>query len=323
MLLSSLMPTLLHHSTSSSCASFSQGVPCIEEIQRTTEKLWRQGYDIRNALHHEYKLVGKKTWIGAVEVWSYLSFMRIDSIIVQFIKTSQNRALLGRFAWAYFNRVCHTFGCSCCQSSSGHRKSRLDGAGSGGVEGDPPPLASPILTSLEYADHLLREVTKPNNVVVDDFHQPQHRCQCSIPPLYLQWEGHSVTVVGIKRMKCDNIVHGHRTTSSSSSSPESFSLIIFCPQKNVANVKSALTKEFHSNNAVAAAVYKSDVTIESKKGNTTNNSNNSILELPVTTLLHKDCQILLTTGRTIDEAESKRRTVCSNKVGFLNAVATA
>jgi len=99
-------------------------------------------------------------------------------------------------------------------------------------------------------------------------------------------------------------------------------LIIFCPQKNVANVKSALTKEFHSNNAVAAAVYKSDVTIESKKGNTTNNSNNSILELPVTTLLHKDCQILLTTGGTIDEADSKRRTVCSNKIGFLNAVGT-
>jgi hypothetical protein len=70
MLLSSLMPTILHHSTSSSsCTSFSQGVPCIEEIQRTTEKLWSQGYDIRNAEHHKYSLVGKKTWIGAVEVW--------------------------------------------------------------------------------------------------------------------------------------------------------------------------------------------------------------------------------------------------------------
>jgi hypothetical protein len=61
MLLSSMMPSLL--------SLFLQGVPCIEEIQRTMEVLWSRGYDLRNAEHHNYKLVGKKTWIGAVEVW--------------------------------------------------------------------------------------------------------------------------------------------------------------------------------------------------------------------------------------------------------------
>lgn len=61
MLLSSMMPSLL--------SIFPRGVPCIEEIQRTMEVLWSKGYDIRNAEHHKYSLVGKKTWIGTVEVW--------------------------------------------------------------------------------------------------------------------------------------------------------------------------------------------------------------------------------------------------------------
>ncbi len=61
MVLSSMMPSLL--------SLFLQGVPCIEEIQRTMEILWSRGYDLRNAEHHKYTLVGKKSWIGAVEVW--------------------------------------------------------------------------------------------------------------------------------------------------------------------------------------------------------------------------------------------------------------
>ena len=246
--------------------------------------------------------------------------MRVDSIIVQFIKTPQNRALLGRFVWAYFNRVCHTpFGCSSCQS--GHCNVQCRGSDGGGCnEEDPFPLASPILTSLEYADHLLREIVKFQSQGIEQ--QQQQRCHCSIPPLYLQWDGHSVTVVGVKRMNhTSTSIHGHRSESSPS---DLFSLIIFCPQKNVINVKSALTKEFHSRTAGDETMVESHEYLSNKRkkaGNNTTTTSSSILELPVTKLLQKDCQILLTTGRTIDEVESKRRTVCSNEVGFLNAIA--
>lgn len=271
---------------------------------------------------------------------SYLSFMRVDSIIVQFIKTSQNRALLGRFVWAYFDRVCPPpFGCSSCQDVDGGgggehwsvsmgrgggsvgRSSGAGGSDSGAA--DLPPLASPMLTSLEYADHLLREITKSNNTVDNDKEQQrghqQQRCQCSIPPLYLQWEGHSVTVVGIKRLR------GHRSSSSSSTnttttSPDLYSLIIFCPQKNVANVKNAYIKEYHSRYK-HATTEDDDYYLTNTKKKFGSSNNNSILELPATKLLQKDCQILLTTGKRIDEMESKRRTVCSNEVGFLNAIA--
>ena len=71
MLISGMMPTL--------SGVFPGGVPCIEEIQRTMEELWGRGYDCRNAEHHGRSLVGKKTWIGTVEVWcvrAFFSFFR-------------------------------------------------------------------------------------------------------------------------------------------------------------------------------------------------------------------------------------------------------
>jgi len=61
MLISSMLPTLT--------GIFPGGVPNVEEIQRTMEILWSCGFDGRNAEHHCGVLVGKKTWIGTVEVW--------------------------------------------------------------------------------------------------------------------------------------------------------------------------------------------------------------------------------------------------------------
>ena len=61
MLISSMLPTLT--------GTFPGGVPNVEEIQRTMEILWSCGFDGRNAEHHCGCLVGKKTWIGTVEVW--------------------------------------------------------------------------------------------------------------------------------------------------------------------------------------------------------------------------------------------------------------
>ena len=67
MLLSSMLPTL--HTV------YPNGVPSISEIQITMEKLWKFGFDGRNAEHHEHALVGKQSWIGTVEVWYVLYFI--------------------------------------------------------------------------------------------------------------------------------------------------------------------------------------------------------------------------------------------------------
>ena len=56
---------------------FPNGPPMLEELQTSFEVLWAEGFDPNGANHHNSKMVGKTgkiSWIGAVEVWSYLSF---------------------------------------------------------------------------------------------------------------------------------------------------------------------------------------------------------------------------------------------------------
>ena len=285
MLLSGMMPTL-HH-------VFPNGVPCVHEIQGTMEQLWKHGFDVRNAEHHGHALVGKRTWIGTVEVWSYLSYKCIDSIIVQFIKTPRNRALLGNFVWAYFTK----FG----------RYDNDDGVGGMSMSIFP--------TCAEYAENLISEITKPNFTSQwgDGLRQMGQSIIGSLPPLYLQWKGHSITIVGIRKEM--------RTTATSNDDGQqhpspSFTLIIFCPQKNVSDIKSTLMREFESKI--------NDMSSLGGGGKTNNNNINNncwpVLELPANKLLQKDCQILLSTARVIDEKESNRRKFCSINLGFLNAV---
>mmetsp|Transcript_13413 Transcript_13413/g.29131 ORF Transcript_13413/g.29131 Transcript_13413/m.29131 type:complete len:530 (+) Transcript_13413:81-1670(+) len=276
MLISSMMPALN--------SIFPEGVPSVEDIQRTMEILWSEGFDRSNAEHHKRSLTGKKTWIGTVEVWSYLSFKRVDSMIVQFIKTEENRAMIGKFVWAYFSRI-GAFGCPCDHYDSA--------AGSS--------LATSSMSSSMYAAHLLKEISKPKSDDVANFQGMGRMCKCSLPPLYLQWNGHSVTIVGVKRI--------NNTTGNL----PSFNLVIFCPQKNGSYIKGILAREFnirHNTDERPREQEQSEKFV------------NSVIELPVTKLQGKDCQILLSTARIIDQAESNHRKSCTNNIGFLNADAS-
>jgi hypothetical protein len=133
----------------------------------------------------------------------------------------------------------------------------------------------------------------------------------SLPPLYLQWKGNSITIVGIREVVTANGQH-----------PPSFTLIIFCPQKNVSDIKATLIKEFESelNDFMITEQYTSHPNLTSSSGGKTNYNNWPVLELPANKLLQKDCQILLSTARVIDKKESNRRKFCSINLGFLNAV---
>lgn len=208
----------------------------------------------------------------------------MDSIIVQFIKTKQNRAMLGPFVWSYFSNG--TLGCSCNHNNdSSHRRG-----------------------SAVAAKVLLKEISKPNHSNNasggEGPGKKRSRCNCSLPPLYLQWDGHSVTVVGVKRI----------SNSQQGQQDPSFNLVIFCPQKNAAEIKIILAREFtnrqHPSNEQSSSA---------KQSEHYEKSVNSVIELPVSKLQQKDCQILLSTTRIIDEVESNRRKSCTKYVGFLNA----
>lgn len=197
----------------------------------------------------------------------------VDSFIVQFIKTQEDRALLGQFVWAYFSRivrVCGRVGCSC----------------NGGTGAPRNVLAAPTVPGAEYAARLLRAVATPGTAGGSTAVAP--RCDCALPPLYLQWNGHSVTVVGVRRRGGD-----------AAPGPPAFHLLVFCPQRRGAPAGRACRDE----------------------GGDAAGRRYPALELPASRLLAQDCQLLLTTGRTLTAAERGRRKQCTKNVGFLDAVA--
>jgi hypothetical protein len=139
--------------------SSSYEIPSVVQWQQSMEAAWNEGFDADGARHYQKSIVGKNVWIGAVEVASVLAFKGIDATVVQFIRCAASRRQLMAFCISYFQR-------HYCGSSN-------------------------PCSSLELGRHLLQETEKRKKVS-----EPEGSCTYDIPPLYLQWKGHSVCVVG-------------------------------------------------------------------------------------------------------------------------------
>ncbi|XP_051880218.1 zinc finger-containing ubiquitin peptidase 1 isoform X2 [Pristis pectinata] len=59
-------------------------IPCIPKIQTMIEEAWKDGFDPQGAASFENKLQGTRAWIGATEIYSLLTFLRIKCQIVDF-----------------------------------------------------------------------------------------------------------------------------------------------------------------------------------------------------------------------------------------------
>ena len=222
---------------------------------------------------------------------SYLSFMKVDSHIVQFIRTKEKRAMLGNFVWAYFKRACGDAGCSCIE----HHDNTHENA-----------LASPTGSSCAYAAAILKSISdthdnNDDNSAGRDLNMRRYRCKCAIPSLYLQWDGHSVTITGIRKIGGTN------------GQPTTFNLITFCPMKNGATIKKLLANELSSKNVTTASQS------QNKQSKINDKYVKSVIELPVSKLQNKDCQILLSTARIMSDEESRMRKSCTKHIGFHNA----
>ena len=137
-------------------------LPSLSDVQEFLERAWEMGFDRRGAEFYSRKIIGKSEWIGAVEVWSILASRNIDSVVVQFMSRQESRGKLGKFVWDYFsNTECRCRGCR--------------------------------ETCRECVQRLLN--LGPRAEQTD-----ARSCLCPVPPLYLQWKGHSVTVVGIREL---------------------------------------------------------------------------------------------------------------------------
>mmetsp|Transcript_9789 Transcript_9789/g.20308 ORF Transcript_9789/g.20308 Transcript_9789/m.20308 type:complete len:329 (-) Transcript_9789:2-988(-) len=244
---------------------FPNGIPSLRELQTSLELLWTEGFDPDGAKHHKFKMVGKRTWIGTVEVWSYLVFRGIDATIVQFVKTQESRAALGKFVWAYFAKLFESDGCP------------FGGCGNRGGRNSGDLVSSKSMKSMQYVNQLLRIVKSSLGVTT----RSDLSCKCPLPPLYLQWSGHSVTVVGIRKL-----------------SEDQYNLIVFDPMKKGPFIKTKLLAQVN--------------------GEVMNAPNPlSAVELPDHILRNKDCQILLCTGQLINDVDREK---CKSTISCVTAL---
>ncbi|XP_065814311.1 zinc finger-containing ubiquitin peptidase 1 [Labrus bergylta] len=118
-------------------------IPSIPRVQRMIEEAWREGLDAQGASHFDQRLQGTRAWIGATEIYSLLTSLRIKARIVDFHRHTGPADTHPRlFEWVkqYFSQT---------------GSNRL-----------PPRLV-----------------------------------QTSLPPLYLQHQGHSRSIVGLEQKK--------------------------------------------------------------------------------------------------------------------------
>ncbi|XP_067402733.1 zinc finger-containing ubiquitin peptidase 1 isoform X2 [Emydura macquarii macquarii] len=61
-------------------------IPCIPKIQSMIEDAWKEGFDPQGASHFSNRLHGTKAWIGACEIYSLLTSLRLKCQIIDFHK---------------------------------------------------------------------------------------------------------------------------------------------------------------------------------------------------------------------------------------------
>ncbi|XP_063166854.1 zinc finger-containing ubiquitin peptidase 1 [Candoia aspera] len=136
-----LFSCLLRNSSYKDGLKDNSSVPCIPKIQTSIEDAWKEGFDPQGASHFNSRLQGAKAWIGACEIYSLLTSLRLKCQIIDFHQST-------------------------------------------GPSGTHPRLFEWVLNYYSSG--------KENNAKV---------MSTSKPPIYLQHQGHSRTIVGIEERK--------------------------------------------------------------------------------------------------------------------------
>jgi Peptidase family C78 len=248
MMLSSMLPTLpkSHSYFQRQNDSREEGycsIPSLRQLQELMEMSWAAGYDRSGAEHFHYKMVGLSKWIGAVEVSNLLTFSGIENTVIEFILCHESRSLLSQFCSLYFSRVHQKHLPSCCH---------WDCSKTTGFQNSQVLAQQLLLMDYEYPElNLIHAETISS-------------CGCPLLPLYLQWNGHSVTVVGIE------------TTDKGDS-------------KHAGEVKNLLVLD----PGVAGSILKKSLLKRDSKP----------LRLPISKLIGKDCQIVMASTQALSLAE--------------------
>jgi hypothetical protein len=199
------------------------------------------------------------------------------------------------------------------------------------------PSTSASISAITSATELIHSndhtVADMNNDI-DDSNQHCHlststnRCTqgacCNHPllPIYLQWEGHSVSCIGIERIPSNQIspnnAYGNFNSNNSSNCNSnnnnnnnnkntkrknrhaySYNLLIFDPEKSGSNLKKNLNPSSISKTSTTAA---SPFTrVQSSHLSNKHTPSKNVLRLSTNELLRKDCQIVLSSLKPLND----------------------
>ncbi|CAJ1904998.1 unnamed protein product [Cylindrotheca closterium] len=164
-------------------------IPSLGQIQSTLEQAWKEGYDPQGARHYQRRILGKtgkSGELGALEISSVMAYWGLDATVIQFITCHQSRRLLPIFVKSYFAKALGKEDCPCCCGAG-------DRGGGGSIKGSTAIQSGDAgknitLDSAAMANKLLQFAEASLSI--------EETCDCPVLPLYLQWEGHAVTIVG-------------------------------------------------------------------------------------------------------------------------------
>jgi len=234
-------------------------LPDLATLQLHIEEAWKEQFDEEGALHYGGQLRGSKEWIGAVEVASLLNYFYCDATVIQFIEKTKSRATLGAFVYWYFNSAVDT-------------------------------EASEILKKATH-NFVLSEGSLHKSMVNLVGGGRVGVFKGSKFPLYLQWKGHSVSIIGIEISKKTSLskLKSYNKNQTATTLGD-INLLCFDPQKKSQTMKAQLLS------ASVASTKKSS-----------GSSWQQSIRLPVTKLMIKDCQIICCRSAVLSEYQRSHR----------------
>lgn len=253
-------------------------LPSLLQLQQQFELSWQEGFDPKGATHFKHAVVGRPSKIGAVEVGYVLSFWSIDACVVQFLRCWASRQLLPAFVYRYFLLQQQEKGgtttattTSAASASGTNNTCNKNHSTAKGIAETCTAWAELARDSQPTSLQLQQEQQQFSSTEEDD----NTKDDVVVMPMYLQWEGHSVTVIGIEPPGAAATTTTGTGSSNGRNDWGQWNLLVLDPMRSGSHYKTNSTNNNPAAKTPSAAAIVSPYRIS------------------CSTLLHRDCQLVV------------------------------
>ena len=168
----------------------------IVAMQQLVEAAWREGFDGISAKQYRARgglahMTGTAGWIGAPEAWSLLTHLRVNAFLVEVVQRSGAGAAVFTVASEYFALALP----GAATGGGGDGDGGGGGGGGGGTSGARSAVAAAAISRLSGHKRPLLDGGGSSDPA--ERAEPEQAAPLVTPPLYLQHDGHSRTLVGV------------------------------------------------------------------------------------------------------------------------------